>query len=39
VAPSSGGNNAGLEVRVQELETTVAALQEQLDELRAQLGG
>ncbi len=38
-APSSGGGNAGLEARVQELETTVAALQEQLAELRAQLGG
>lgn len=39
-APSaSGGGNAALEARVQELETVVATLQEQMAELRAQLGG
>ena len=35
----SGGGNAALEARVQELETVVATLQEQMAELRAQLGG
>ncbi|OEY99485.1 MULTISPECIES: DUF480 domain-containing protein [Stenotrophomonas] len=34
----SGGGNAALEARVQELETVVATLQEQMAELRAQLG-
>jgi len=40
-APSSGGGSANpaLESRVQQLETTVAELQEQLAALRAQLGG
>jgi len=40
-APSAGGGagNPALEARVQQLETTVADLQEQLAELRAQLGG
>lgn len=39
-APSaSGGGNAALEARVQELENVVATLQEQMAELRAQLGG
>ena len=40
-APSSGGSSANpaLESRVQQLETTVAELQEQLAALRAQLGG
>lgn len=40
-APSGGGGSANpaLESRVQQLETTVAELQEQLAALRAQLGG
>jgi len=38
-APSGGASNAGLEARVQELETVVASLQAQLAELRSQLGG
>ena len=40
-APSSGGGsaNSALASRVQQLETTVAELQEQLAALRAQLGG
>lgn len=41
-APSGGGGGAAhpaLEARVQQLEATVANLQEQLAELRAQLGG
>ncbi|WP_367344663.1 YceH family protein [Stenotrophomonas bentonitica] len=36
---ASGGGNAALEARVQELENVVATLQEQMAELRAQLGG
>lgn len=38
-APSGGASNAGLEARVQELETVVASLQAQLAEMRSQLGG
>ena len=38
-APSGGASNAGLEARVQELETVVASLQAQLADLRSQLGG
>ncbi len=35
----NGGGNAALEARVQELENVVATLQEQMAELRSQLGG